>query len=88
MVGAFPKVCRRCGRCGTGQFIESGRGDNAGAWECANDRACRQRAKALDDTGTTPQADAAIHRAPTGRWRDSTAPSPANTTPKPNGARP
>lgn len=39
----FTKCCWRCGRWGTLQFIESGRSDAVGAWECANDRACARR---------------------------------------------
>lgn len=44
----FVKVCWRCGRMGTGQFMEASFNDRTGGreWECSSDRACRQRAKA------------------------------------------
>lgn len=39
----FVKVCWRCGRRGTRQYIASGKSDYIGPWECANDRACDAR---------------------------------------------
>lgn len=48
-MSGFGKVCWRCGRLGTRQFIESGKSDAVGRWECANDRACRERADSRSD---------------------------------------
>lgn len=45
MSEVFVKVCWRCGRMGTGQFMAASFNDCSGGreWECSNDRACRRR---------------------------------------------
>lgn len=53
----IPKVCWRCGRWGNRQFIESGRSDSVGRWECTNDRACIRRARTAKQECDFPNSE-------------------------------
>lgn len=56
-MASIPKVCWRCGRWGNRQFIESGRSDAVGRWECANDRSCLRRVRTTKRQSDDPNSE-------------------------------